>query len=194
MIKGSSVRSAQQPILPLLLDRWSPRAMTGDAIGLPVLSRLLEAARWAPSSANFQPWRFLYALREGPHWATYLEFLQPGNREWAQQGGALVVFISRRQFDDGRPYPTHAYDTGAAWQNFALQGWSDDLVVHGMRGFDVERVRRVLGVPESWSIDAMAVVGRPGDTAALPERLRAREIPSNRRPVAESAREGLFDF
>jgi nitroreductase len=194
MINGSSVRRADQAILPLLLDRWSPRAMSGEAIGLSVLARLLEAARWAPSSMNFQPWRCLYALREGPHWATYLDFLSSGNRAWAQQGGALAVFISRRIFEDGSPCPTHSYDTGAAWQNFALQGYADGLVVHGMRGFDVDRVRRVLGVPETWSVDAMAVVGRPGDPAALPERQRMRETPSDRRPVSESAHEGLFDF
>jgi nitroreductase len=194
VIKGGSVRSAEQAILPLLLDRWSPRAMNGAAIGLPALARLLEAARWAPSSMNFQPWRFLYALRDGPHWATYLDFLLPANRAWAGQAGALVVFISRRQFDDGRPCPTHAFDTGAAWQNFALQGFADGLVVHGMRGFDAERVQRVAGVPGSYSVEAMAAIGRPGELAALPEKYREREKPSGRRPVSELARAGLFDF
>lgn len=194
MIKGSSARTADQAIVPLLLDRWSPRAMSGEAIGLPALSRLLEAARWAPSSMNFQPWRILYALREGPHWASYLDFLLPGNRPWCEQAGALVVFISRRQFDDGRPCVTHSYDTGAAWQNFALQGFADGLVVHGMQGFDADRVRRVAGVPDSYSIDAMAAVGRPGELSALPEKYREREKPNGRRPAADSAREGLFDF
>lgn len=194
MIKGSAVRKPDQTILPLLVDRWSPRAMNGESLTLGELSRLLEAARWAPSSMNFQPWRCLYALRSGPHWTAYLEFLVPGNRLWAQHGGALAVFISQRHTVDGSPFPTHSYDTGAAWLSFALQGWVDGLVVHGMRGFDAESVRRVLGVPESYSVDAMAAVGKPGDPAALPEKLRAREAPSSRRPVTESAREGLFDF
>jgi nitroreductase len=194
MIKGSSVRKTDQAILPLLLDRWSPRAMSGAPVDLPALTRLLDAARWAPSSMNFQPWRFLYALREGPHWNTYLDFLLPGNRAWAERAGALVVFISRREFEDGRPCPTHAYDTGAAWQNFALQGFSDGLAVHGIIGFDQDRVRRVLGVPEIWSINAMAVIGKPGDAATLPERYRERENPNGRRPLSESAREGLFGF
>jgi nitroreductase len=194
MIKGSEVRKPDQAILPLFVDRWSPRAMNGESLTPAELARLLEAARWAPSSMNFQPWRCLYALRSGPHWPAYLDFLNAGNRPWAQQGGALAVFISQLQTVDGHPFPTHSYDTGAAWLSFALQGWTDGLVVHGMRGFDVERVRRVLGVPESYSIDAMAVIGKPGDPAALPEKQRAREVPSSRRPVAESAREGLFDF
>ena len=194
MIKGSSTRRPQQPIVPLLLDRWSPRAMDGTAVSPAALARLLEAARWAPSSMNHQPWRFLYALRGGAHWSAYLDFLRPGNRSWCEQAGALMVFLAKRTLDDGSPSPTHAFDTGAAWQNFALQGYADGLVVHGMRGFDAERVRRTLGVPDSFGIEAMAAVGHPGELAMLPERFRARETPSDRKPVAELAHEGLFAF
>jgi nitroreductase len=194
MIKGSSIRKADHPIDPLFIDRWSPRALADEALDEAQLLTLFEAARWAPSSGNFQPWRFLYARRDSAHWNTFLDLLNPGNQSWAGRAGALVLFISRRSRDDGSPVATHAYDTGAAWQNFALQGYLSGLVVHGMQGFDYEKARRVLGVPASYSIEAMAAVGKPGDKALLSEGQQQRENPSGRRPVADSAHEGLFDF
>jgi nitroreductase len=194
MIKGSSVRKAEHPIDPLFIDRWSPRALAGEPLDIAQLLTLFEAARWAPSSGNFQPWRFLYAHRDGAHWHTFLDLLTPGNQSWAGRAAALVLFISRHSHDDGSPVATHAYDTGAAWQNFALQGHLSGLVVHGMQGFDYAKARRVLGVPASYSVEAMAAVGKPGDKALLTEQQQQRENPNGRRSVADSAHEGLFDF
>jgi nitroreductase len=194
MIKGSAVRKPDFAINPLLVDRWSPRAMSGESLSEAELMPLLEAARWAPSSMNFQPWRFLYALRSGAHWPVYLDLLMPGNRSWAERAGALVLFISRTSMDDGRPCKTHAYDTGAAWQNFALQGYASGLAVHGIQGFDYDKAQRVLGIPASFSVDAMAVVGKPGDKSLLSEAHQQRESPNGRRPLGESAREGTFNF
>lgn len=194
MIKGSIVRQPDWAILPLLADRWSPRAMSGETLSEAELMPLLEAARWAPSSNNVQPWRFLYARRDSAFWPVYFDLLLPGNRAWAERAGALVLFISRRQSEEGRNWRTHAYDTGAAWQNFALQGFSNGLVVHGIEGFDYGKAQRVLGIPASYSIEAMAVVGKPGDPALLGATHQQREHPSNRRPLAELAREGVFSF
>jgi hypothetical protein len=120
--------------------------------------------------------------------------LNEGNRHWAQHGGALVLFISRNTFDDGRPSVTHAFDTGAAWENFALQASERDLVVHGMQGFDYRRARTELAIPPDFELHAMAVVGKPGDAALLPENLRSRERPNDRRPVSQTVCEGLFSF
>jgi len=195
MIRGSTRRRTAHPVDPLFPDRWSPRAMSGEALTQAELLTLLEAARWAPSSMNFQPWRFLYALRDTDFWPAFLDLLVPANRAWAERAGALVLFISRTHFDgDGRPCITHSYDTGAAWQNLALQGTLSNLVVHGIQGFDYQRARRVLRVPEAYAIEAMAVIGRPGDVSLLGETLRQREQPSDRRPLAETACEGPFSL
>jgi nitroreductase len=194
MVKGSQSRQAAHAVDALFIDRWSPRAMSGAAISQAELMLLFEAARWAPSSGNYQPWRMLYALRDTPHWALFLSLLVEGNRRWAQQGGALVLFISKTTFDDGRRSVTHAFDTGAAWENFALQASERGLVVHGMQGFDYDRARSELKIPQDFEVNAMAVVGKPGDPQLPPESVRAREQPNDRRPVSQSVREGPFSF
>ena len=195
MTKGSDHRRAAYPINPLFLDRWSPRAMSGEPLTEVELLTLLEAARWAPSSGNFQPWRFLYARRDTDFWPAYFDLLAPGNRTWAERAGALVLFISRTHFDGGdRLCRTHSYDTGAAWQNLALQGTLSNLIVHGIEGFDAERARRVLRVPADFAVEAMAVIGKPGDATQLSESLRSREKPNDRRALAELACEGPFSL
>ncbi len=137
LIKGSTVRKADRPIESLLLDRWSPRAMSGEEISHEELMRLFEAARWAPSSFNAQQWRALYARRATEHWQTFFDLLVDANKSWAKNAAVLVVFISRKNFDyNDEPSVTHSYDCGAAWENFALQGFHQGLVVHGMEGFD----------------------------------------------------------
>jgi nitroreductase len=193
MIKGSEIRKADFPIEPLLLDRWSPRAMSGKEISREELMRLFEAARWAPSSFNAQQWRALYARRGTEHWQTFLDLLVEGNKTWAKNAAVLVVFISRKMFDhNDEPSITHSYDAGAAWENFALQGFQQGFVVHGMEGFDYERARKELRIPEEFQVEAMAAVGKPGPKELLPEKLQARESPNDRRKLSESVFEGPF--
>jgi nitroreductase len=195
MIDGSEARKADHEIDELFLDRWSPRAMSGESVTAAELMSLFEAARWAPSSFNNQPWRILYARRDGEHWATFLGLLVEGNRVWAKDAAALLLFVSKETFDhSGEPYPTHSFDTGAAWENLALQATLRGLVTHGMQGFDYERARAELNIPEGFRVEAMAAVGRPGDPSTLPERVRAREKPSDRKPLSEITCEGPFDF
>lgn len=190
--RGGLSRRADHPIDSLFLDRWSPRAMSGAPLAPETLASLFEAARWAPSSSNQQPWRILYAHRDGLHWRRFFELLGEGNRIWAHNAGALLVFLSRITTEDGKPIRTHSYDTGAAWMSLALQGARMGLVVHGMAGFDYEAARRVLDVPEDHAVEAMAAVGHPGDPAVLNENHRAREKPSDRRPIDQTVREGGF--
>ena len=193
MIKGSERRQAEHSIESLILDRWSPRAMTGESIPNDELMRLFEAARWAPSSYNAQPWRALYARRETEHWPTFLGLLVEGNRLWAKDAAALVVFISRRNFEHNeKPNLTHSYDCGSAWENFALQGFSQGFVVHGMVGFDHDRARTELRIPDAFKVEAMAAVGKPGAIESLPEKLQKAESPNERRAVNESICEGPF--
>jgi nitroreductase len=193
MIKGSEIRKADFPIEPLLLDRWSPRAMSGEEISREELLRLFEGARWAPSSFNAQQWRALYARRGTEHWQTFLDLLVEGNKTWAKNAAVLVVFISRKMFDhNDEPSITHSYDAGAAWENFALQGFHQNLAVHGMEGFDYERARKELRIPEEFQVEAMAAIGKPGRKELLPEKLRTRESPNDRRKLSESVFEGPF--
>jgi nitroreductase len=195
MIKGSEIRKADFPIEPLLLDRWSPRAMSGEEITHEELMRLFEAARWAPSSFNAQQWRALYARRGTDHWPVLFDLLVEANRSWAKNAAALVVFISRKTFEhDGEPSRTHSYDTGAAWENFALQGCRQGLVVHGMEGFDYERARLELRIPVEFQVEAMAAVGRPASKEVLPEKLQKRESPNDRRKLTQSICVGPFRF
>jgi len=193
MIKGSEIRKADFPIEPLLLDRWSSRAMSGEEISRDELMRLFEAARWAPSSFNAQQWRALYARRGTENWQTFFDLLAEGNKTWAKNAAVLVVFVSRKMFDhNDETSITHSYDTGAAWENFALQGSHQNLVVHGMEGFDYDRARKELRIPDEFQVEAMAAVGKPGPKELLPEKLRARESPNDRRKLSESIFEGPF--
>jgi nitroreductase len=194
MIKGSTARHRQHDVDALFTDRWSPRALSGEPLTATQLEQLLEAARWAPSASNSQPWRFLYALRDGDFFPAFLDLLVPANQAWAQRAGALLVVLSRTHGDDGRPLRSHSYDTGAAWMSLALQASISGLICHGIGGFDPDKARRVLRVPDGYAVEAMAVLGHPGDAASLTEPLRAREKPSDRRPQEQSACEGPFAF
>ena len=195
MIKGSERREAGYPVEKLFLDRWSPRAMSGEEIAEEDLMVLFEAARWAPSSYNNQPWRILYACRATEHWPLFLGLLVEGNRAWAKEAAALFLFVSKTTFDfNGETYPTHSFDTGAAWENLALQASLKGYVAHGMQGFDYERARAELGIPEGFRVEAMAAVGRPGRVEDLPEHLQRREAPSPRKELAEIVCEGPFRF
>ena len=190
-------RHADHPIDPLLLERWSPRAFDGSLVQQEDLDTMLEAARWAPSAFNSQPWRILYAHRGDSHWQMFLDALVPYNRDWAQHSAVLVYFLSDTlPFTDksGEPSPslTHSYDAGAAWMLLALQAWRMGYYAHGMSGIDLDLAREALEVPDRYLINAAAAIGRQGDPSTLNEKLRAREVPSGRKPVADFAFRGSF--
>ncbi len=169
--------------------------MSGEEISNDELMRLFEAARWAPSSFNAQQWRALYARRGTEHWSTFLGLLVEGNKAWAQNAAVLVLFISRTTFEyNGESSITHSFDTGAAWENFALQGFHQGFVVHGMEGFDYDRAKTELKIPDGFRVEAMAAVGKPGAKETLPEKLRTKESPNDRRKLSESICEGPFRF
>jgi nitroreductase len=188
-------RKADHAIEPLFLKRWSPRAMSAEPLSDEAMLTLFEAARWAPSTYNEQEWRFLYARRETPQWKTFFDLLMEANQVWCQQAALLVVVLSHKVFArNGKPNPVYLFDTGAAFENLALQGAAMGLVVHGMAGFDFDKARTVLNVPDDYAVAAMFAAGRPGDEAELPEQLRQREVPSDRKPVKEIVCEGAFAF
>src|SRR5581483_4866009 len=113
---------------------------------------------------------------------------------WCANAAALLLFVSKTTTDKGTPAITHSYDTGAAWLSLALQGSLKGWVVHGMQGFDYAKAKTVLAIPDDHRVEAMAAIGRPGDPAALPEKLRAREAPSLRKALGEIVCEGKFGF
>lgn len=165
--------------------------MSGEAVAEGDLLALFEAARWAPSASNLQPWRMVYARRDTPAWERFFGLLKESNQVWCRNAGALVVFASISVNPrNGAPLVTHSYDTGAAWVSFALQGALRGFVVHGMAGFDYAQAKERLRLPADWRVEAMAAVGHPGRIDDLPEHLRLREIPSTRHPVASFVREG----
>jgi len=180
---------------PMFINRWSPRAMSGEEITREELFTLFEAARWAPSSNNNQPWRFIYAARSSAYWPAFLDLLNDSNRAWAQHAAALVVVISKTTFDQNEKFArTHTYDAGAAWENLALQGSLKGLVVHGMQGFNYDKAKNVLRIPDLFQVEAMIAIGKPGNKENLPEHLQAREFPSPRKPTAATVCEGVFQF
>lgn len=192
---GVSGRNAAHEIDPVFLNRWSRRALSGEPIDLDLLFRLFEAARWAPSARNVQPWRFLYAQRDGLHWPAFLELVYDRNRVWAQHAAALVAILSQRTYDvDGveTPLRTHAFDAGAAWANLALQASLLDLSARAMGGVDLERARSVLALPETVEIHVIVAIGRPASERALPDHLQALEEPNQRKPQSSFVFEGSF--
>src|SRR5262245_41678286 len=177
MQRGSEHRQADHAIDSLFLDRWSPRAMSGEEIPEEDLMVLFEAARWAPSSYNDQPWRMLYARRGNEHWPLFFDLLVDLNKAWARNASVLVLFISKTTLTlNGKPSITHSFDAGAAWENLALQATLKGYVVHGMQGFDYERARTALNIPDGYRVEAMVAIGKPGKKEELSEELQKREM------------------
>jgi nitroreductase len=195
MIKGSEVRKSEYAIDKLFLDRWSPRAMSGEEISETELMVLFEAARWAPSSYNNQPWRMIYARRNTPQWNTLFDLMVPQNQEWTKNAAMLIVFISKTTFDfNAKPYPTHSFDTGAAWDSLALQAWLKGYVAHGMQGFDYDKAITALKIPDGYRVEAMVAIGKPGKKEELSEQNQKREAPSDRKKLSEIISEGTFGW
>ncbi len=187
-------RKADHKISDIFIKRWSPRAMSGEAVSDEELKTLFEAARWAPSSYNGQPWRFIYAKKDSPHWNIFFDLLDPFNRTWCHKAAALLVIISRKKFEfNEKPERTHSFDTGAAWENLALQGSINGLVVHGMEGFDYDDAKKVLQIPAHYQVEAMCAIGRPGKLEDLPKELQEREFPSERKKLNEIIAQGVFN-
>lgn len=191
-----TARIADREIDPLFLARWSPRAFDGSDMPDEDLHTIFEASRWAPSAFNAQPWRFLYARRGDADWARFLGLLIPYNQGWAHSASVLIYILSDSLMEikpgETSPSHSHSFDAGAAWACLALQATRMGYHAHGMSGVDFERARVELEVPDRFRIEAAAVVGRIGDPATLSEKLRAREVPSTRKPVSEFAFAGSF--
>ena len=178
----------QYPIHDLLRQRWSPRVFDDRPVEPEKLRSLFEAARWAPSSNNGQPWRFIVANKDyETEWNRLLACLVEGNRKWAYRAPVLILSVASLNFEDDAKPNRHAFhDTGLAVENLVLQATALGLVAHQMAGFDVEKARADLKIPSGHEPVAMIAVGYPGDLASLSDRLREREQqPRSRQPISE---------
>jgi nitroreductase len=192
----TAARRADHPVDPLFVARWSPRAFDASVLPDADLLTIFEAARWAPSAFNAQPWRLLYAKREDADWERFLALLIPFNQSWVRTASVLIYILSDTLMETkpGRlaPSHTHSFDAGAAWASLALQASLMGYSAHGMAGVHWDEVRRELGVPERFRVEAGVAIGRMGDLSVLDEKLQAREVPSDRKPIAEFAFRGAF--
>lgn len=185
-------RLAEADVDPAFVDRWSPRAFAEEALDDAQVAALLEAARWAPSSSNEQPWLFIYARRPEER-ARFTDLLSGGNRDWAGRAPLLIFLAARRVITrNDRPNRHAAFDCGAAWLSLALQARRLGLHAHAMGGFDQERAYGELGLdPEKHELLVAIAVGRRADPeAVLAPDLQERERPNGRRTAAEFAFEG----
>ncbi len=190
-------RKADYPIDPIFLERWSPRSFTGEEIPEQELFTILEAARWAPSSYNSQPGRFLYARKNTPSWDKFFGLFNEYNQAWVKNASALIVVASNSVMllpgaDKPVPSHSHSFDAGSAWGYLALQAVRMGWYAHAMVGFDMNRAFTELNVPAGYRVEAAIAIGRRGDKSMLPEATRARETPNDRKPLSELAFEGGF--
>nr|WP_235615893.1 nitroreductase family protein [Brevibacillus reuszeri] len=184
-------RHAGHEIDPVFLNRWSPRSYKSDSIPDEVLNSIFEAARWAPSASNEQPWRFIVARTEEDK-ARFYPFIADGNRIWCEKAPVLVLIVSQTMGSRGAYNRAHAFDAGTAWGFLALEATRQGLATHAMGGFDPEKAREVLGIPEDYEAHAVIAIGYQGEKEALSEAMQEREKPSSRRALSETVFEGVF--
>lgn len=181
------------PIHPLLTARWSPRAFAAHPVSAEQLARLFEAARWAPSSYNEQPWAFLVATADDKApFTKMLECLVEGNRAWASSAPVLMLTFASKVFAKNNKENPHAWhDVGQAIAHLTFQATADGLVVHQMAGILPDHIRAVYSVPREWSPVTGVAIGHPGDSERLSDKLRERELaPRERKPLSQFVFQG----
>jgi nitroreductase len=188
-------RTAHSKVEKLLVERWSPRAFDGSEIPQEDLDVIFEAAGWAPSAYNVQPWTFLYAHRGDASWDLFLSQLVEFNQSWAKDASVLVYVVSDKYMrsDKGNSdNHSHSFDAGSAWVLAALQAQALGYHTHGMTGIKFGEAETALGIPADHRLEAAFVIGKAAGKERLPEFLQEREVPSTRKPVSEIAKAGTF--
>lgn len=176
------------PVHDLIQNRWSPRAFSDNPVSPETLRSLFEAARWAPSSSNEQPWAFIVGTKDDleTH-SKILSALVEFNQGWAKHAPVLAIAVSQMEFARSKtPNRNAFYDTGAAVAHLTAEATSRGLFVHQMAGFDPQKAIEVFHIPKGWEPIAVFAIGYPGDPNALPDKLRERELaPRSRKPISE---------
>ena len=186
-------RIPENEVDALFTDRWSPRSFVDEPLSESQIAALFEAARWAPSCFNDQPWHFRYAVSVEDR-KIFGEALVEKNREWAQHAPLLLFVLARKNFGaSGKPNRHATFDAGAAWMSLALQARSLGLYAHGMAGFSVDKAAEVMNVSlDEYDIMAAVAVGRRDEPEKLSEDMAKAEKPNGRKPFSEVAGEGKF--
>lgn len=189
-------RQPDHPVDEQFPDRWSPRSFSDRTLTEAEVMSLLEAARWSPSAANHQPWRFVWALRGESAFQAMAATLTGNNPLWAGNAALLIAVASKDTVlnREGSEVPnrTAGFDSGAAWMSLALQAQAMGLVAHAMGGFDKDRLSTAVRLPDGHTLHCVVAAGEQGPADNLPEALREREKPSGRQPVSEFAQRGRF--
>ncbi|KRG16240.1 nitroreductase family protein [Lederbergia galactosidilytica] len=189
-MNGKDYRQAIYNIDPIFLERWSPRAFSQQEVPEDILNGILEAACWAPSAANIQPWRFIIARNKGDR-NHFHSFINEGNLTWCKNAPVLILIMSKTSTERG-PSISHAFDAGTAWGFLSLEAAKKGLITHAMGGFNRDKAREKLGISDDYQLHAVVAVGYLGDMSELSADHQAREKPSNRRPLKETIFEGKF--
>ena len=165
------------PIHDFIAERWSPRAFSDKSVAPEVLASLFEAARWAPSSSNDQPWAYIAATKEDPeNFANLASVLVPANASWAKNAPVLALAVAQLNFaKTGKPNRNAQYDVGAASAWLTVEAASRGLFVHQMAGYEADKARQVFEIPAGWEPIAAIAIGYPGEADSLPEHIRERE-------------------
>jgi nitroreductase len=171
--------------------RWSPRAYSEENVPESEVMALLEAARYAPSCFNEQPWRFIVAMAQD-ELELMRGLLTETNQSWANKAPVLAAIIAKKQFGSGKDNYWHMFDSGTAWGFFALEAQRRGLIAHAMGGYNREKAQVMLGVPEEYSVITIVAVGKYGDKSQLPAALQSREQPNIRKPLSEIVSRGRF--
>lgn len=159
-IQTKPYRLADHEIDPVYLNRWSPRSFSDKEVPDEVLMRIFEAARWSPSSHNLQPWRFIIA-RNNEHRENFYSFITERNRLWCEKAPVLAVLISDKED------PKHEFDTGTAWGYLSLQAAREGLITRAMGGFQKDKAREKLNIPENFDIQVVIAIGYQGEKEKL---------------------------
>lgn len=175
-------------VMPVFLHRWSPRSFSDREVSPATLAKLFEAARWTASSFNEQPWRFFLGLRGSTTYQKIFESLGEFNQAWAGSAPVLIVGAAHTRFThNGAPNRVALYDLGAAASYLTLQAAALGVATHQMAGFDVEKARQSLGIPDDYIMGATIALGYQGEPAALQKEqlLKQETTPRSRKPLNE---------
>ena len=190
----SVVENNRQPdadIAPLFTERWSTRVFSGEPLTDDEIAKVFEAARWAPSNGNSQPWMVMYET-DGPDREIFNSVMRPRNQAWATAAPLVGYFFAKNNRPDGSPLGAPHLDTGSAWMSLAFQASMMGLFTHAMGGIDKDAAYERLGVSaDEYTVICAFVVGHRGDVDAMDEELQAREVPNGRDPVSEHVTRGV---
>ncbi|KAB8126357.1 nitroreductase family protein [Gracilibacillus oryzae] len=179
-------RKADYLIDEMFINRWSPRAFSGKEVEEAVLMSIFEAARWAPSASNKQPWRFVIASTKEEK-DLFNQFIMEGNLKWCKAAPVYALLLS-----DTEAGGAHAFDAGTAWGYLSLQAWKNGLITHAMGGIYKDKARELLNIPDQYDVHALIAIGYQDDISILEEAYQEREKPSNRRSLKETIIKGSF--